>query len=78
MQEVPLKALVRGLAEAHVQGVHTMVQCQTTLHCPVLGEGVDDGVWPIVTQQSWHVALQAVMCQHHALSIPYAYSGPKG
>ncbi len=36
-----------------------MVQGKAPLDVPVLCEGIDREVWPVMAQQCWHVTLQA-------------------
>ncbi len=36
-----------------------MVEGQAALDVPVLCEGIDGKVWPVMAQQCWHVTLQA-------------------
>ena len=35
-----------------------MVQGKTALDVPVLCEGINGKVWPVMAQQRWHVPLQ--------------------
>ena len=57
-----LKSLISIFCELHVQSCDSMVQGHPPLNVPVLCEGIDGVVWPIVTQQSWHIPLHPTCC----------------
>ena len=60
-----LKSLLSFLSEVHVQGCDAVIQGQPPLDVPVLGEGIDGGIWSVMTQQCWHVTLHSTYMTSH-------------